>query len=426
MNTPTTHATRVAIVERHLAGQPLEQIALDLRLSFYTVRFYWRAYRTTGWAAIQPPRSGPPACGPLGHAHPRVKYVLLRLKRQHPGWGVDKLRLELSRRPSLANFALPRRSALAAYLSRFGPRLFRSRRRPTQRPPAVPFTRPTQPHQGWQMDFKGDEPVLGVGRVAPLMVVDSASGAPLAGLMHVVSARGSQRGLTARVVQADLRQVFCQWGLPDIIQMDNDGRFIGSCRREWPGQLLLWLIGLGIQPHINRLYRPTDNAIVERNHQTWMAHVVVAQEYCDVAALQAATRQAFADRVEALPSRSRGCRGQVPLEAFPQLRKARRAYEIDAEGEVFKLERVDQYLAGWQWQRTVDSCGKLSLANRNHAVGVSYRGQVVRVVFETGSRECVGRLADGSEVLRKRLVEFEEEHIRGLPPTTQEAGMAGG
>lgn len=423
MNQPTSHQTRVAIVERHLAGEPLEQIATALQLSFYTVRSYWRAFRTNGWPAIQPPRSGPVASGPLARAHPRVKYLLLRLKRQHPGWGVDKLRLELSRRSSLAGLPLPQRSALAAYLTRFGTRLLRPRRRPTQRPPTAPLARPTRPHQAWQIDFKGDESVLGVGRVAPLMVVDSASGAPLAGLVHRVSARGSQRGLSTRVVQADLRQVFCQWGLPEVIQMDNDARFIGSCRREWPGQLLLWLIGLGIQPQINRVYRPTDNAIVERNHQTWMAHVVVAQEYRDVAELQAATEQAFCDRIEALPSRSRRCGGQIPLVAFPQLREPRRAYRLEGEGELFSMERVDEYLAGWQWQRTVDSCGKLSLANRNHMVGVRYRGQVVRVVFEPATRECVGRLADGSEVLRKRLVEFEEAHIRGLAPTTLNAGV---
>jgi len=68
--------------------------------------------------------------------------------------------------------------------------------------------------------------------------------------------------------QADLRALFCRWGLPDALRMDRDAVFVGSCRLEWPGTLLLWLIGLGVQPIINRAYRPTDNAIVERNHQT--------------------------------------------------------------------------------------------------------------------------------------------------------------
>ncbi len=419
MGHPTSHAIRVAMVERHLAGEPLEQIATAMQLRFYTVRTYWRAYRQHGWAAIQPPRAGPPPSGPLGHAHPRIKYVLLRLKRQHPGWGVNKLRLALTRRPSLQGLELPQRSALAAYLTRFSARLQRPRRRPTQRPP-IPALRPlVQPHQGWQIDFKGDEAVAGVGRVAPLMVCDTASGAPLAGIIHTVQARGNQQGLTARVVQADLRLVFTQWGLPEVMQMDNDARFIGSCRREWPGQVLLWLIGLGVQPHINRVYRPTDNAIVERNHQTWTAHVVVGQQYADVAALQAATDQAFADRIDLLPTRNPRCGGQPPSVAFPTLREPRRHYDPAHEADLFDLARVDAYLAGWRWERTVDRSGQISLANRNYRVGTSYHGQIVRVQFEPTTRACVGRLIDGTEVLRTHLVEFEADHICGRIPTTR-------
>ena len=107
-----------------------------------------------------------------------------------------------------------------------------------------------------------------------------------------------------RDVQADLRALLCRWGLPDALRMDRDAVFVGSCRLEWPGTLLLWLIGLGVQPIINRAYRPTDNAIVERNHQTWQAHVLEGSAYTDLIAVQAATEQAFADRREALPSRS--------------------------------------------------------------------------------------------------------------------------
>jgi transposase len=414
MGQPTSHAMRVAIVKRHEAGETLAQIATSMQLSAYTVRTYWRRYRTRGWAAIQPPRTGPPMTGPLGQAHHRVKYVLLRLKRQHPGWGVDKLRLELTRRSSLQGITIPQRSALAAYLAGFRARLYRPRRRPTRRPPDPARPVATQPHQGWQIDFKGDEPVLGVGRVAPLMVCDTGSGAPLAGIIHTVRARGNQQGLTARVVQADLRGVFTQWGLPDVLQVDNDSRFIGSTRREWPGVLLLWLIGLGVQPHINRVYRPTDNAIVERNHQTWMAHVVVAQHYADVAALQAATDAAFADRIDALPTRNPRCGGQPPSVAFPQLRTPRRPYDPTQEAALFDLTRVDAYLAGWRWQRTVDSAGKISLADRNYRVGTAYAGQVVQVQYDPTERACVGRLADGTEVLRQAIPEFDGDWICGV------------
>ena len=50
------------------------------------------------------------------------------------------------------------------------------------------------PHQCWQMDFKGEE-VGGCGIViAPLMVCDETSGAPLAGIVHEVKAKGNRSG----------------------------------------------------------------------------------------------------------------------------------------------------------------------------------------------------------------------------------------
>lgn len=417
------HADRVAIIDRRLAGATLHQIAAEMQISYYTARTYWRRYQQGGWTALLPTASGPPATGPLGRCHPRIKYVLLRLKRQHRGWGVDKLRLELARRPSLAGLPLPGRSALAAYLAPFGDRLRRPRARPTRRPrPIAPP--PTAPHQVWQMDFKGDEPVAGVrGRVAPLMVCDTASGAPLAGCIHTVRSRGCRAGITARTVQADLRRVFTQWGLPAAIRMDRDTVFVGSSRLVWPGVLLLWLIGLGVEPLINRPYRPTENAIVERNHQTWTAHVVVDQTYADVAALQAATDQAFADRRASLPSRHPGCAGRPPLAAFPSLSQPRQVYHPDDEARMFDLPRVDAYLAQWSWQRQVDSVGKLSLNGRNYRVGMQYRGQVLRVQFDPATRACICMGADGQEVQRVWIPEFERAYILGLSHPESSPGV---
>jgi transposase InsO family protein len=340
---------------------------------------------------------------------------LLRLKRQHRGWGVDKLRLELTRRPALAGLSVPQRSALASYLAQFGARLRRPRRAPTKRPSAPVAQPATQPHQCWQIDFKGDEPVSGCGlRIAPFLVCDSASGAPLGGTIHAIRGRGNRAGVSTRDVQADLRSLFCRWGLPDTLRMDRDTVFVGSCRLEWPGTLLLWLIGLGVQPIINRAYRPTDNAIVERNHQTWQAHVLEGAVYAELTEIQAATEQAFADRREVLPSRHSGCEGRAFLVAYPHLACPRQVYVEAEEGTYFKLERVDAYLSEWTWRRTVDQRGQISLANHNYKVGEAYQGQSVRVCFDPADRHLVCRSASGQELKRIHVPELEVEYILGV------------
>jgi transposase InsO family protein len=412
---PTSHALRLAVVERHVAGESLPTIAAALHLNLYTVRRFWRLYLAQGWDALIPVAPGPRRCGPLASAHPRIKYVLLRLKRQHRGWGVDKLRLELTRRASLQGLAIPQRSALATYLAQFGARLRRPRRAPTKRPSTAVGPPASQPHQCWQMDFKGDELVAGCNtRIAPFLVCDSASGAPLGGTIHAIRGRGMRAGVGMREVQADLRALFCRWGLPDAVRMDRDSVFVGSCRLEWPGTLLLWLVGLGVQPIVNRAYRPTDNAIVERNHQTWQAHVLEGAVYATVREVQVATERAFTDRREALPSRHQGCERRPFLQAYPQLAYPRRMYAANEERTCFKVERLDAYLSEWKWRRTVDRRGQISLANHNYKVGEAYQGQSVRVHFDAVDRRLVCVAATGQQLGRMQVPELEGEYILGL------------
>jgi len=86
-------ATRQDIVERHLRGQTLAQIATDLGIAFVTVRALWRAFRDRGSDGLA---IGYHACGSSTPAYPEV--VLrraCRLKREHPKWGAGRIRVEL-------------------------------------------------------------------------------------------------------------------------------------------------------------------------------------------------------------------------------------------------------------------------------------------------------------------------------------------
>ena len=408
-----THAERVRIVEQHIGGATMRAIADSLELNLFTVRHWWRVYRDGGWSALTPAAKGPGWCGALGRFDPMVKYVVLRLKREHPGWGLPMLRLHMQRRPSLAGLALPQNTALWSYLHQFGTRLLTPRRLRTHRPEARPL-RAVAAHQCWQMDFKGNVTIVGCQLIVrPFGITDEATGAPLLRVIHTIKARGNHRGLTSRDVQADLRQAFAIWGLPDAIRMDRDPLFVGSARCDWPGMLLLWLVGLGIQPIINRAYRPTDNAMIERAHQTWYRDVLVGRPFCDLATLHAASDQALEDRRLQLPSRHPGCDGRPPAVAFPDLVCARHAYQVDREPQLFNLAHVDAYLAQWEWQRQVDSAGKISLADRNRFIGKHYLRQVVKVRFDPATRQFICSLVSGEIVAHLTLLEVTAEHILG-------------
>ena len=56
----TTHAERVAMIERHLAGASLQSIATALNRNYFTVRTIWHTYQQHGWVGIAPKPKGPP------------------------------------------------------------------------------------------------------------------------------------------------------------------------------------------------------------------------------------------------------------------------------------------------------------------------------------------------------------------------------
>ena len=406
----TTHAQRVKIIEWHLTGKTLKTIAADMDFNFYTVRKWWRVYRLKGWDELVPRPPGPPPNGALSEFDDLVKYVALRLKREHPAWGLDVLLLHTSRHPSLVGKRLPKRTALDNYLKPFYPRI-RARRLRVKRPKTQNVA-VNAVHQCWQIDFKGNVQLADGTTVKPLNVCDELTSALLAGILH--SKRKDQQGsVSTRDVQGDFRTIFAQWGLPDRLRMDRDPVWVGSTRLEWPGVFLLWLVGLAVIPIINRPHCPTDNAKIERGNRTWNEHVYLGNERVTSQELQQSTDQAWHDRREFLPSRNPHCHGQAPMVAHPELRLPRRPFTQEQEAELFDMQRVYSYLSQWEWERKVDTTGCISVSNFNRMVSTNHIGQVVKVHFDSETKLFIVRAADGSELRRFTLPIISKEYILG-------------
>ena len=241
-------------------------------------------------------------------------------------------------------------------------------------------------------------PVGPCGPVAPFLVTEALTSAPLGVVVHPAR----RKALTFRDVQADLRTVFARWGVPEAIRMDRDPLFVGSSRLEWPGTLLLWLVGLGGMPIVNDPYRPTQNACVERQGRTWKDDVAVGPAYLSLQAVQAASHQAQADRLTALPSRNPACAGRPPLVAQPDLSTPRRPFDPSAEVDLFDFESVELYLSDWSWVRQVDKIGYISLADQNVSVGRAYYRQAVEVVYDLENHAFTAYTLDHSpSILRQ-------------------------
>jgi transposase len=101
---PATQATTIA--QRHkmmlLAeeGQSYAAVAEQLGVSFWTARRWIRQGKRGGLESLAS-CYGRPATGPLAGVDPLIRYVALRLKRQHPKWGAEYVVKKLGEKQSL-------------------------------------------------------------------------------------------------------------------------------------------------------------------------------------------------------------------------------------------------------------------------------------------------------------------------------------
>jgi transposase InsO family protein len=188
--------------------------------------------------------------------------VILRLRENHPAWGARKLRRRLV---AQGHCDLPSVSSITAILHRRGciDPLDTKKHQPCQR-----FEAP-EPNLLWQMDFKGDFPLLH-GRCYPLTILDDHSRFSL-GLV----ACSNQRRET---IQHHLITTFRRYGLPQRMLTDNGGPW-GSCGHDAYTELGVWMIRLGISLSHSGICHPQTLGKDERFHRTLKAEVIATRSF---------------------------------------------------------------------------------------------------------------------------------------------------
>jgi len=208
-------------------------------------------------------------------------------------------------------------------------------------------------------------------------------------------------------VQQTLRQVFSRWGRPQRLRVDN-GTPWGSAG-DWPTDLALWLIGLGVAMIWNPPRRPQDNGVVERSQGTgkrWGE----PRTCRDPDELQ--QRLDDMDRIqrEVYPS----IEGRSRWQAFPELPHATRSYSKAWEKRAWDVGLVLAHLADYSVTRRVDRKGQVSVYNRNHYVGKQYSGQGIYVVLDPVDQEWIFTTTEGMQLRRKVAEEITRDRIVNL------------
>src|SRR5206468_5719781 len=185
-----------------------------------------------------------------------IEAVIVRLKREYPGWGAPKLREKLRQRS--LGVQLPAISTVHAVLDRHG--LVHRRRRHRGRARGTTLSRPTEANALWCADYKG-EFMLGNRRYCyPLTITDFASRYLLT--CEALSTTQEQFAFTV------FERTFKEFGLPQGIRTDNGVPFASAHAIYGLSKLSVWWLRLGIQIERITPGQPQQNGRHERMHLT--------------------------------------------------------------------------------------------------------------------------------------------------------------
>src|SRR5262247_4764288 len=160
---------RLRFVARLLEGEKMAPLCAEFGISRKTGYKIFDRYKDCGLEALTD-RSRRPF-RQANRLPAQLEAIIVRLKREYPGWGAPKIREKLRQQSAMSH--LPAISTVHAVLDRHGLVKRRRRRRPPTR--GTELSRPTEPNALWCADYKG-EFMLGNRRYCyPLTITDFAT-----------------------------------------------------------------------------------------------------------------------------------------------------------------------------------------------------------------------------------------------------------
>ena len=224
---------------------------------------------------------------------------------------------------------------------------------------------------------------------------------------------GQWNRVPVSAVRDQLRLALARWGLPIRFRVDNGSPW-GS-KGEFPTELSLWLIGLGVGMHWNTPRHPEENGVVERSQGTsfrWCEPWTCATP----GELQG--RLDHSDRLyrEVYPYRERLSR----MAFYPGLAHSGRPFDPARESTDWQWSRVAEHLSNYVAERRVDGAGLVSLYGRGHYVGKVHQGKTVHVTFDPRACEWIIADRDGRQLSRRPANELTAERVMQMDVTCRD------
>jgi putative transposase len=246
---------RLRFVARLLEGEKMAPLCAEFGISRKTGYKIYDRYKDCGVGAFTD-RSRR-AYRQANRLPAPIEAVIVRLKREYPGWGAPKIREKLRQQAPGAPH-LPAISTVHAVLDRHG--LVKRRRRRRHTATGTELSRPTEPNTLWCADYKG-EFMLGNRRYCyPLTITDFASR-----YLITCDALSTTQGQFAFTV---FERAFKDFGLPRAIRTDNGVPFASAHALYGLSKLSVWWLRLGIQIERIKPGHPEQNGRHERMHLT--------------------------------------------------------------------------------------------------------------------------------------------------------------
>jgi len=245
---------RLRFVARLLEGEKIAPLCAEFGISRKTGYKIFGRYKDCGVQAFSDRSRRPHR--QANRLPPQLEAVIVRLKREYPGWGAPKIREKLRRQSTAPH--LPAISTVHAVLDRHG--LVRRRRRRRHAATGTELSRPTEPNALWCADYKG-EFMLGNRRYCyPLTITDFASRY----LLTCEALSTTQEKFAFTVFE----RTFKEFGLPGAIRTDNGVPFASAHALYGLSKLAVWWLRLGIQIERIKPGHPQQNGRHERMHLT--------------------------------------------------------------------------------------------------------------------------------------------------------------